>query len=61
MYYDISTILLLTCFLRFATPSGITTVPGIETPGSAIEIRKKKAADERYFASRNSSNVCLYS
>lgn len=29
----------------FATPSGITTVPGVETP--EIELRKKKAADDR--------------
>ncbi|KAH7730333.1 splicing factor 3b [Aphelenchoides avenae] len=28
----------------FATPSGITTVPGVETP--EIELRKKKAADD---------------
>lgn len=30
----------------FITPSGITTVPGVETPES-IELRKKKAVDER--------------
>lgn len=28
----------------FATPSGITTIPGVETPDS-IELRKKKGED----------------
>nr|CAD2200302.1 unnamed protein product [Meloidogyne enterolobii] len=26
----------------FITPSGITTIPGVETPGSTIELRKKR-------------------
>jgi hypothetical protein len=32
----------------FATPSGMGTVPGIETPSSSIEIRKKKTTDDRF-------------
>jgi hypothetical protein len=31
----------------FATPSGITTIPGVETPGSTIELRKKRMGDDR--------------
>ncbi|KAI3422202.1 hypothetical protein GPALN_012733 [Globodera pallida] len=30
----------------FATPSGITTVPGVETPSSTIELRKKRTMDD---------------
>ncbi|KAL3083052.1 hypothetical protein niasHS_010854 [Heterodera schachtii] len=30
----------------FVTPSGITTVPGVETPSSTIELRKKRTMDE---------------
>lgn len=30
----------------FVTPSGITTIPGVETPGSTIELRKKRVVDD---------------
>lgn len=43
MFYDIFKFYILrnVAFYRFATPSGITTIPGVETPDS-IELRKRK-------------------
>lgn len=34
-------------YFSFVTPSGITTIPGVETPGSTIELRKKRVVDDR--------------